>query len=118
MGPIHGLSSVESGFEPGALRPHSRDLSTRPQRPWILHGKMSQFDSTLPFQGKCMIQKCLKRRIHNSSVIFFIKRVDSRSTVKMDMKKFGEKHAQIYNQRTCEKLPSTYVVRLSFAIAW
>ncbi|GBN27546.1 hypothetical protein AVEN_61955-1 [Araneus ventricosus] len=29
---IHGGSSVESGFEPGALRPQSRDLATRP--PW------------------------------------------------------------------------------------
>ncbi|GBN30403.1 hypothetical protein AVEN_17317-1 [Araneus ventricosus] len=32
-GPIHGGSSVESGFEPRALRPQSRDLTTRPQRP-------------------------------------------------------------------------------------
>ncbi|GBL55905.1 hypothetical protein AVEN_167289-1, partial [Araneus ventricosus] len=31
--PIHVGSSVESGFEPGALRPQSRDLTTRPTRP-------------------------------------------------------------------------------------
>ncbi|GBM70196.1 hypothetical protein AVEN_20500-1 [Araneus ventricosus] len=31
--PIHGGSSVESGFEPGTLRPQSRDLTTRTQRP-------------------------------------------------------------------------------------
>ncbi|GBO46323.1 hypothetical protein AVEN_163349-1 [Araneus ventricosus] len=31
-GPIHGASSVESGFGPGALRPQSRDLTTRPPR--------------------------------------------------------------------------------------
>ncbi|GBN30195.1 hypothetical protein AVEN_226539-1 [Araneus ventricosus] len=31
-GPIHGGSSVESGFEPGAFRPQSRDLTTRPPR--------------------------------------------------------------------------------------
>ncbi|GBN37053.1 hypothetical protein AVEN_96460-1 [Araneus ventricosus] len=96
-GPIHGGSSAVSGFKPGALRPYSPDLTTRPPRPYILNGKRSQFDSTLPFQGKCMIQKCLKRRTHSSSVISFIKRVDARSTVKMDMKKFGEKHTQIYN---------------------
>ncbi|GBM33745.1 hypothetical protein AVEN_131648-1 [Araneus ventricosus] len=29
-GPIHGGSSVESGFEPGTLRPQSLDLSTTP----------------------------------------------------------------------------------------
>ncbi|GBL72237.1 hypothetical protein AVEN_115206-1 [Araneus ventricosus] len=34
-GPIHGGSSVESGFEPGTLRPQSRDLTTRPPRPFI-----------------------------------------------------------------------------------
>ncbi|GBM04060.1 hypothetical protein AVEN_247933-1 [Araneus ventricosus] len=32
-GPIHGRSLVESGFEPGALQPRSRDLTTRPPRP-------------------------------------------------------------------------------------
>ncbi|GBM89774.1 hypothetical protein AVEN_196283-1 [Araneus ventricosus] len=32
--PIHGGSSVESGFEPGTLRPQSRDLTTRPPRPY------------------------------------------------------------------------------------
>ncbi|GBN48200.1 hypothetical protein AVEN_156177-1 [Araneus ventricosus] len=32
-GPIHGGSSGESGFEPGTLRPQSRDLTTRPPRP-------------------------------------------------------------------------------------
>ncbi|GBN08304.1 hypothetical protein AVEN_90466-1 [Araneus ventricosus] len=32
--PIHGGSSVESGFEPGTLRLQSRDLTTRP--PWPL----------------------------------------------------------------------------------
>ncbi|GBN50212.1 hypothetical protein AVEN_17087-1 [Araneus ventricosus] len=31
--PIHGGSSVESGFEPGALRPEGRGLTTRRQRP-------------------------------------------------------------------------------------
>ncbi|GBO05487.1 hypothetical protein AVEN_57977-1 [Araneus ventricosus] len=31
--PIHCGSSVESGFEPGTLRPQSRDLTTRPPRP-------------------------------------------------------------------------------------
>ncbi|GBM14044.1 hypothetical protein AVEN_209938-1 [Araneus ventricosus] len=31
-GPIQGGSSVESGFEPGALRPQSRDPTTRPPR--------------------------------------------------------------------------------------
>ncbi|GBM86703.1 hypothetical protein AVEN_222226-1 [Araneus ventricosus] len=31
-GPIYGGSSVESGFEPGALRSQCRDLTTRPQR--------------------------------------------------------------------------------------
>ncbi|GBN62883.1 hypothetical protein AVEN_2543-1 [Araneus ventricosus] len=30
---MHGGSSVESGLEPGALRPQSRDLTTRPPRP-------------------------------------------------------------------------------------
>ncbi|GBO26479.1 hypothetical protein AVEN_270029-1 [Araneus ventricosus] len=29
-GPIHGGSSVESGFEPGTLRSQSRYLTTRP----------------------------------------------------------------------------------------
>ncbi|GBM54148.1 hypothetical protein AVEN_202511-1 [Araneus ventricosus] len=33
-GPIHGGSSVESGLEPGALRPQSRDLTTRAPRPY------------------------------------------------------------------------------------
>ncbi|GBM29647.1 hypothetical protein AVEN_125294-1 [Araneus ventricosus] len=33
LGPIHDGSSVESGFEPGALRSQSRDLATMPQRP-------------------------------------------------------------------------------------
>ncbi|GBM04609.1 hypothetical protein AVEN_242847-1 [Araneus ventricosus] len=32
-GPIHGGSSVESGFEPGTFQPQSRDLTTRPPRP-------------------------------------------------------------------------------------
>ncbi|GBM34437.1 hypothetical protein AVEN_226851-1 [Araneus ventricosus] len=32
-GPIHGGSSVESGFEHGILRPQSRDLTTRSPRP-------------------------------------------------------------------------------------
>ncbi|GBN64492.1 hypothetical protein AVEN_218258-1 [Araneus ventricosus] len=32
-GPIHGGSSVESGFEPGTLRSQSRDLTTRQSRP-------------------------------------------------------------------------------------
>ncbi|GBO40982.1 hypothetical protein AVEN_96630-1 [Araneus ventricosus] len=31
-GPIQGASSVESGFGLGALRPQSRDLTTRPPR--------------------------------------------------------------------------------------
>ncbi|GBM50046.1 hypothetical protein AVEN_172927-1 [Araneus ventricosus] len=31
--PIHGGSSVESGFEPGTLRPQSRDLTSRPPQP-------------------------------------------------------------------------------------
>ncbi|GBM51503.1 hypothetical protein AVEN_71623-2, partial [Araneus ventricosus] len=31
--PIHGGSSVEPGLEPGALRPQSGDLATRPPRP-------------------------------------------------------------------------------------
>ncbi|GBO35780.1 hypothetical protein AVEN_199554-1 [Araneus ventricosus] len=38
-GPIHGGSSVESGFEPGALRPQGRDLATRPPRPPHDHRK-------------------------------------------------------------------------------
>ncbi|GBM15543.1 hypothetical protein AVEN_8925-1 [Araneus ventricosus] len=33
QGPIHGRSSVESGFEPGTIRPHSQDLTTRPPQP-------------------------------------------------------------------------------------
>ncbi|GBN91835.1 hypothetical protein AVEN_29287-1 [Araneus ventricosus] len=33
IGPIHGVSSVASGFESGTLRPQSRDLTTRPPRP-------------------------------------------------------------------------------------
>ncbi|GBM04806.1 hypothetical protein AVEN_20237-1 [Araneus ventricosus] len=33
-GSIHGGSSVESSFEPGTLRPQSRDLTTRLQRPF------------------------------------------------------------------------------------
>ncbi|GBN56985.1 hypothetical protein AVEN_68470-1 [Araneus ventricosus] len=32
-GPTHGGSTVDSGFEPGTLRPQSRDLTTRPPRP-------------------------------------------------------------------------------------
>ncbi|GBM68701.1 hypothetical protein AVEN_170840-1 [Araneus ventricosus] len=28
---MHGESSLESGFEPGTFRPHSRDLTTRPE---------------------------------------------------------------------------------------
>ncbi|GBN53710.1 hypothetical protein AVEN_67376-1 [Araneus ventricosus] len=32
-GPIHGGSLVESGFQPRALRPRSRDLTTRPPLP-------------------------------------------------------------------------------------
>ncbi|GBM46955.1 hypothetical protein AVEN_219600-1, partial [Araneus ventricosus] len=31
--PIHGGSSVESGFKPGTFRPQNRDLTTRPPRP-------------------------------------------------------------------------------------
>ncbi|GBN23656.1 hypothetical protein AVEN_273475-1 [Araneus ventricosus] len=39
MGSMYGGSSVESGFEPGALRPPGRDLTTRPSRPLrILNG--------------------------------------------------------------------------------
>ncbi|GBM90151.1 hypothetical protein AVEN_20276-1 [Araneus ventricosus] len=34
-GPIHGGSSVESGFEPTILRSRGRDLTTRPPRPLI-----------------------------------------------------------------------------------
>ncbi|GBM07264.1 hypothetical protein AVEN_187831-1 [Araneus ventricosus] len=37
--PQHGGSSVESGFEPGTLRPQSRDLTTRPPRPPSKKGK-------------------------------------------------------------------------------
>ncbi|GBN57140.1 hypothetical protein AVEN_187254-1 [Araneus ventricosus] len=33
-GPTHDGSSVESGFEPGTLRHLSRDLTTRPPRPF------------------------------------------------------------------------------------
>ncbi|GBN89193.1 hypothetical protein AVEN_77724-1 [Araneus ventricosus] len=33
LGPIHGGSSVESGFEPATLRSLGRDLTTRPPRP-------------------------------------------------------------------------------------
>ncbi|GBL56481.1 hypothetical protein AVEN_211257-1, partial [Araneus ventricosus] len=33
---MHGGSSVKSGFEPGALRPQSRNLITRPPRPPIV----------------------------------------------------------------------------------
>ncbi|GBN93757.1 hypothetical protein AVEN_177388-1 [Araneus ventricosus] len=33
-GPIHCGSSVKSGSEPGVLRPHSRDITTRTPRPW------------------------------------------------------------------------------------
>ncbi|GBN17490.1 hypothetical protein AVEN_28291-1 [Araneus ventricosus] len=33
-GPIHDTSSVESGFEPGTLPPPSRDLTTKPSRPF------------------------------------------------------------------------------------
>ncbi|GBO37516.1 hypothetical protein AVEN_67709-1, partial [Araneus ventricosus] len=36
-GPKHGGSWMESGFEPGTLRPQSRDLTTRPPRPSINH---------------------------------------------------------------------------------
>ncbi|GBM07613.1 hypothetical protein AVEN_230046-1 [Araneus ventricosus] len=32
-GPIHGGSSVESGFEPGTLRSQGRGPTTRPPRP-------------------------------------------------------------------------------------
>ncbi|GBM97404.1 hypothetical protein AVEN_260337-1 [Araneus ventricosus] len=32
-GTIHGVSSVESGFEPRSLQPLSRDLTTKPPRP-------------------------------------------------------------------------------------
>ncbi|GBN72222.1 hypothetical protein AVEN_152516-1, partial [Araneus ventricosus] len=32
--PTHGGSSGESGFEPGTLRPQSRDLTTKPPRSW------------------------------------------------------------------------------------
>ncbi|GBO16701.1 hypothetical protein AVEN_268950-1 [Araneus ventricosus] len=34
-GPIHGGSSVESGFELGTLQPQSRDLTSRPPRPML-----------------------------------------------------------------------------------
>ncbi|GBO33244.1 hypothetical protein AVEN_258333-1 [Araneus ventricosus] len=34
--PIHGGSSVESGFEPGTFRPQSPDLATMPPRPLLL----------------------------------------------------------------------------------
>ncbi|GBM91624.1 hypothetical protein AVEN_166667-1 [Araneus ventricosus] len=40
-GPIHGGSSVESGFEPAALRSRGRDLTTRPPRPISDKGKKS-----------------------------------------------------------------------------
>ncbi|GBL55981.1 hypothetical protein AVEN_211586-1 [Araneus ventricosus] len=33
-GPIHYRSSVESGFEPGTLQSPSRDLTTKPPRPF------------------------------------------------------------------------------------
>ncbi|GBN81585.1 hypothetical protein AVEN_270749-1 [Araneus ventricosus] len=39
-GPRHGGSSVEAGFEPGALRPQSRDLTTRAPRPRVINGRM------------------------------------------------------------------------------
>ncbi|GBM45569.1 hypothetical protein AVEN_69682-1, partial [Araneus ventricosus] len=31
--PMHGGSSVESGFEPATFRSRGRDLTTRPPRP-------------------------------------------------------------------------------------
>ncbi|GBN80315.1 hypothetical protein AVEN_14397-1 [Araneus ventricosus] len=34
-GPIHGGSSLESGFKPGALRSRSRNLTTRPVQPYF-----------------------------------------------------------------------------------
>ncbi|GBL88375.1 hypothetical protein AVEN_103031-1 [Araneus ventricosus] len=37
-GPIHGGSSVESGFEPAALRSGGRDLASSPPRPRIEFG--------------------------------------------------------------------------------
>ncbi|GBM31383.1 hypothetical protein AVEN_99603-1 [Araneus ventricosus] len=41
-GPIHGGSPVESGFEPGTLRPRRRELSTRPPRPRLQSEKMAR----------------------------------------------------------------------------
>ncbi|GBN51888.1 hypothetical protein AVEN_59515-1 [Araneus ventricosus] len=43
--PIHGGSSVESGLEPGTLRPQSRDLTTRPPRPQ--HMEVDELERTL-----------------------------------------------------------------------
>ncbi|GBM80213.1 hypothetical protein AVEN_203725-1 [Araneus ventricosus] len=39
-GPIHVGSSVESGFESGALPPQSRNLTTRPPQPMNLVGSI------------------------------------------------------------------------------
>ncbi|GBN84389.1 hypothetical protein AVEN_68258-1 [Araneus ventricosus] len=53
-GPIHGGSSVESGFEPGTLRPQSRDLTTRPPRPCLVvelrrFVKLNSYKAISPF---------------------------------------------------------------------
>ncbi|GBN30450.1 hypothetical protein AVEN_255441-1 [Araneus ventricosus] len=45
--PIYGGSSVESGFEPGTVRPQSRDLTTRPPRPPVLHGNNREGETFL-----------------------------------------------------------------------
>ncbi|GBN64255.1 hypothetical protein AVEN_68634-1 [Araneus ventricosus] len=49
-GPIHGGSSLESGFEPGTLLLQSRDLTTRPPRPQ--KGKGQQLGPILPQSEK------------------------------------------------------------------
>ncbi|GBM51275.1 hypothetical protein AVEN_267141-1 [Araneus ventricosus] len=41
---MHGGSSVESGFEPGALRSRRQDLTTRPPQPDNIHWILSNLE--------------------------------------------------------------------------
>ncbi|GBM77606.1 hypothetical protein AVEN_165632-1 [Araneus ventricosus] len=50
--PIHGGSSVESGFEPGTLQPQSRNLTTRPPQPQIRKGVPAQAFSSSSDRSK------------------------------------------------------------------
>ncbi|GBM60456.1 hypothetical protein AVEN_117969-1 [Araneus ventricosus] len=60
--PMHGGSSVESGFEPGTFRLRNRDLTTRSLRPHNNLRSFQQFCSSLDFLACVHIMKHFELR--------------------------------------------------------